>query len=131
MPYAFPALASIAGPDMRPLLTMREQLTLVLAMLLGFGIIFEVPVVIAFLSIIGLVDYKFLAKYRRHAVIVNVLVAAVVTPTGDPFNLALMAVPMIAFYEIGIILARILGKKPVAEPEAEAEPAAGAGEAKA
>ncbi|MBI5068987.1 MAG: twin-arginine translocase subunit TatC [Deltaproteobacteria bacterium] len=127
MPYAFPALASIAGPDMRPLLTMREQLTLVLAMLLGFGIIFEVPVVIAFLSIVGIVDYKFLAKYRRHAVIVNVLVAALVTPTGDPFNLALMAVPMIVFYEVGILLARVLGKKPAPEPEAEAQ----AGQAKA
>jgi sec-independent protein translocase protein TatC len=120
MPYAFPALASIAGEDMRPLLTMREQLTLVLAMLLGFGIIFEVPVVIAFLSMIGLVSADFLAKYRRHAAIVNVAVAAIITPTGDPFNLALMAIPMIAFYEIGIVLARILGKKkePAAEPAA-------------
>jgi sec-independent protein translocase protein TatC len=122
MPYAFPALAAIAGPDMRPLLTMREQLTLVLAMTLGFGIIFEVPVIIAFLSMIGLVDASFLAKYRRHAMVVNVVVAAIVTPTGDPFNLALMALPMILFYEIGIVLARILGKKkePAAEAEAEA-----------
>jgi len=122
MPYAFPALASIAGPDMRPILTMREQLTLVLAMLLGFGIIFEVPVVMAFLSLIGVVDASFLAKYRRHAIVVNVVVAAIVTPTGDPFNLALMAVPMIVFYEIGVILARILGKKrePAAEGEAQA-----------
>jgi len=120
MPYAFPALASIAGPDMRPILTMREQLTLVLAMLLGFGIIFEVPVVIAFLSMVGLVDHKFLAKYRRHAAIVNVIVAAVITPTGDPFNLALMAIPMIVFYEIGILLARLLGKKK--EPEEEGAP---------
>jgi sec-independent protein translocase protein TatC len=130
MPYAFPALAGIAGEDMRPILTMREQLTLVLAMLLGFGIIFEVPVVIAFLSMIGLVDYRFLSKYRRHAVIVNVIVAAIVTPTGDPFNLALMAVPMIVFYEIGIVLARILGKKkPDPEPEDEAEPTAGGAKA--
>jgi len=127
MPYAFPALAAIAGPDMRALLTMREQLTLVLAMLLGFGIIFEVPVIIAFLSMIGLVDYRFLAKYRRHAIVVNTLIAAVVTPTGDPFNLALMAIPMILFYEIGILLARFLGKK---KPEAEGE-AAAAGQAKA
>ncbi len=111
MPYAFPALASIAGPDMRPLLTMREQLTLVLAMLLGFGIIFEVPVVIAFLSMIGLVSADFLARYRRHAIVVNVALAAIITPTGDPFNLALMAVPMILFYEIGILLSRVLGKK--------------------
>jgi sec-independent protein translocase protein TatC len=111
MPYAFPALAAIAGADMKPILTMTEQLSLILAMLLGFGVIFEVPVVIAFLSMIGLVSADFLAKYRRHAIVANTAIAAIITPTGDPFNLALMALPMILFYEIGIILARILGKK--------------------
>jgi sec-independent protein translocase protein TatC len=115
MPYAFPALAAIAGEDMKPILTMTEQLSLVLAMLLGFGIIFEVPVIIAFLSMVGLVSADFLAKYRRHAIVLNTTLAAIITPTGDPFNLALMAVPMILFYEIGIILARILGKKKPAE----------------
>ncbi|HEX7489609.1 MAG TPA: twin-arginine translocase subunit TatC [Anaeromyxobacteraceae bacterium] len=111
MPYAFPALAAIAGDDMKPILTMTEQLSLVLAMLLGFGIIFEVPVIIGFLSMVGLVSVEFLTKYRRHAIVANVTLAAIITPTGDPFNLALMAVPMILFYEIGIVLARILGKK--------------------
>ncbi len=115
MPAAFPALSAIAGDDMKPILTMTEQLSLVLAMLLGFGIVFEVPVIIAFLSMIGLVSADFLAKYRRHAIVANVTLAAIITPTGDPFNLALMAVPMILFYEIGIILARILGKKKPAE----------------
>jgi sec-independent protein translocase protein TatC len=116
MPYAFPALAAIAGPDMKPLLTMREQLTLVLAMMLGFGVVFEIPVIIAFLAMIGLVTPEFLAKYRRHAIIVNVILAAIITPTGDPFNLAIMAVPMIVFYEVGILVARVVGKKKAAEP---------------
>jgi sec-independent protein translocase protein TatC len=112
MPPAFPAMAAIANDaSLSPILTMSEQLSLVLAMLLGFGVVFEVPVVIAFLSMVGLVDWRTLAKYRRIAVVVNVIVAAIITPTGDPLNLALMAVPMIVFYEIGILLARILGKK--------------------
>lgn len=111
MPFAFPALASIAGPDMKPLLTMREQLTLVLAMMLGFGVVFEIPVIIAFLAMIGLVTPEFLSKYRRHALIVNVIVAALITPTGDPFNLFLMAAPMIVFYEVGILAARIVTRK--------------------
>ena len=119
MPYAFPALAGIAGPDMTPILTMKEQLTLVLAMMLGFGIVFEVPVVMAFLSMVGLVSAEFLARYRRVAIIVNVILAAIITPTGDPFNLALMAVPMIVFYEIGVLLARFLGKKKSAQAPAE------------
>jgi sec-independent protein translocase protein TatC len=115
MPYAFPALAAIAGPDMRPLLTMREQLTLVLAMMLGFGVVFEIPVIIAFLAMVGLVTPEFLTRYRKHALIVNVLVAALITPTADPFNLAMMALPMILFYELGILAARILGKKKAPE----------------
>jgi sec-independent protein translocase protein TatC len=118
MPAAFPALAAIAGDDMKPILTMTEQLSLVLAMLLGFGVVFEVPVVIAFLSLIGLVSADFLVKYRRHAIVANTLLAAVITPTGDPFNLALMAIPMILFYEIGILLARVLGKKKPADAKA-------------
>ncbi|HSD20769.1 MAG TPA: twin-arginine translocase subunit TatC, partial [Anaeromyxobacter sp.] len=54
-----------------------------------------------------------LAKHRRVAIVVNVVIAAIITPTGDPLNLTMMAAPMIVFYEIGIILARILGKKKV------------------
>jgi sec-independent protein translocase protein TatC len=120
MPQAFPAMLAFASnATLTPMLSLSEQLSLVLAMLLGFGIIFEVPVVIAFLSMVGLVNYKFLARYRRHAIVVNVILAAIITPTGDPFNLALMAVPMILFYEVGIVLARILGKKPSAPTPAQ------------
>jgi sec-independent protein translocase protein TatC len=112
MPAAFPAMAAIASDaSLAPVLTMEAQLSLVLGMLLGFGVVFELPVVIAFLSMIGVVEWRTLAKYRRYAIVINVAAAAIITPTGDPLNLALMAVPMIVFYEIGIIAARILGKK--------------------
>jgi sec-independent protein translocase protein TatC len=102
---------------------MSEQLSLVLAMLLGFGVVFELPVVLTFLSMIGVVHWRTLAKYRRVAIIVNVIVAAIITPTGDPLNLALMALPMVAFYEIGIVLARVLGKRPPEEAAGPAETA--------
>jgi sec-independent protein translocase protein TatC len=116
MPPAFPAILGIANSEtLTPMLGMSATLGIVLAMLLGFGVVFEVPVVMAFLSMIGLVQASTLAKYRRFAIVVNVAAAAIITPTGDPINLALMAVPMIVFYEIGIILARILGKKHEAE----------------
>jgi sec-independent protein translocase protein TatC len=121
MPQAFPAMLAFASANtLTPMLALTEQLSLVMAMLLGFALIFEVPVVIAFLAIIGLVDWRFLAKYRRHAIVINVTLAAIITPTGDPFNLALLAVPMILFYEIGIILARVLGKKSPADSLAKA-----------
>jgi sec-independent protein translocase protein TatC len=112
MPPAFPAILGIANSEtIVPMLGMSATLGIVLAMLLGFGIVFEVPVIMAFLSMIGVVSATTLAKYRRFAIVINVTAAAIITPTGDPINLALMAVPMIVFYEIGIVLARILGKK--------------------
>ncbi len=122
MPAAFPAMAAIASDSaLSPVLTMNEQLSLVLAMLLGFGIVFEVPVVIAFLSMIGRrpLDHALEVPAHRHHRERDGL-AAIITPTGDPLNLAMMAVPMILFYEIGIILARILGKKRPEEAAAAA-----------
>jgi sec-independent protein translocase protein TatC len=111
LPPAFQFLINTAGPDIKPVLMMDDQLSLVMMMLLAFGIIFELPLILTLLAMIGLVDYKFLSKYRRHAVVVNVVVAAVITPTGDPFNLALMALPMMVCYELGVLGARIFGKK--------------------
>lgn len=118
MPAAFPAMLQVANAGtMTPMLSISEQLGLVMAMLLGFGVVFEVPVIISFMAMVGLVTADWLAKYRRYAIIGNVIAAAIITPTGDPLNLALMAVPMIVFYEIGILLARVLGKKaPAGEP---------------
>ena len=111
LPPAFEFLINSAGPDIKPVLMMDEQLGLVMALILAFGIIFELPLVLTFLGMVGIVDHKFLAKYRRHAIVLNVLIAAVVTPTGDPFNLALMAIPMLLCYELGVLGAWMFGKK--------------------
>ena len=111
LPPAFDFLIKSAGQDIKPVLMMDEQLSLVMTLVLAFGIIFELPLVLTFLAMIGLVYHKFLSKYRRHAIVLNVAIAAIVTPTGDPFNLALMAVPMLLCYELGVLGARIFGKK--------------------
>jgi sec-independent protein translocase protein TatC len=111
LPPAFQFLINSAGPDIKPVLMMDDQLGLVMMMLLAFGIIFELPLILTLLAMIGVVDWKFLSKYRRHAIVVNVIIAAVVTPTGDPFNLALMAVPMLLCYELGVLGAWLFGKK--------------------
>ena len=108
---AFQFLIGAAGPDIRPMLMMDDQLGLVMMLLLAFGIIFELPLILTLLAMIGIVDHKFLNKYRRHAIVINVIIAAVVTPTGDPFNLALMALPMMACYELGVLGAWMFGKR--------------------
>jgi len=111
LPPAFEFLINAAGPDIKPVLMMDDQLSLVMMLLIAFGIIFEMPLILTFLAMLGLVDHKFLSKYRRHAIVLNTIIAAVITPTGDPFNLALMAVPMMLCYELGILGAWIFRKK--------------------
>ncbi len=124
LPPAFQFLLTITAPGIKAALMMEEQLSLVMMLLLAFAIIFELPLALTFLARIGLIDHKFLGRYRRHAIVINVIIAAFVTPTGDPFNLALMAVPMMACYELGVLGAWLFGKKKDPEPAADAKPAA-------
>jgi sec-independent protein translocase protein TatC len=123
LPPALSYLIGIGGTDdaafIEPLLSMREQLSFVLALELAFGVIFELPVILTVLSMLGIVSARFLAEKRRYAILINTILAAIITPTGDPLNLALMAVPMCLMYEIGILGARVFGKRSdaVAAPE--------------
>jgi sec-independent protein translocase protein TatC len=87
----------------RPMLTMAEQLSLVLVLILAFGVIFELPLVMALLGIVGVVQSKWLFRYQRHAFVVCIILAAVLTPTGDVVNLSLMAGPMLLCYELGVL----------------------------
>lgn len=95
----------------RPMLSMTEQLTLVLVLELAFGVIFELPLVMAVLGMVGLVSSKFLFRYQRHAFIVCLILAAVITPTGDAVNLSLMAGPMLLCYELGVVLVWLIERR--------------------
>ncbi|MCP3101189.1 twin-arginine translocase subunit TatC [Myxococcus sp. K15C18031901] len=95
----------------RPMLTMHEQLSLVLLLILAFGIIFELPLVMALLGIVGVVQSKWLFKYQRHAFVFCLIAAAIITPTGDVVNLSLMAGPMLMCYELGVLLVWLVEKR--------------------
>lgn len=73
-------------------------------LVLCMGLAFELPLVTWLLSLLGLVHKTFLRKYRRHAVVIIVIVAAVITPTGDPFTLTVVAVPLYLLYEMSILM---------------------------
>ena len=88
---------------------------------LAFGVIFEVPLALTMLSRMGVVTPQFLARNRKYAILLNVILAAFLTPTGDVLNLSLMAGPLIVLYEVGILAARIFGGR--ARAAAETVPA--------
>ena len=125
------AAASRLGQEewTRPMLSMKEQLSLVLMLEIAFGAIFELPLLMALLAMIGILKFRFVAKYQRHAILLCVIVAAIVTPTGDAVNLSLMAVPMIFCYEIGVLLVWIFerrrNERQAAEEKENGAPTAG------
>jgi sec-independent protein translocase protein TatC len=83
----------------------------ILWFLLVFGLIFEVPLALTLMAKLGWVDAPLLRRYRKWAFLGSFLFAAILTPTPDPFNQCIMAIPMYFFYEVGIISAQIFGKK--------------------
>ena len=103
-----------------PFIRIGNYVNLMISLLFWMGIVFETPVVLFFLSKIGIVTPEFLARQRRYAVIVAFILGAIITPTFDPINQSLVALPIIVLYEVGIWLAKLArrGRKP-ASSEAE------------
>ena len=82
-----------------------------LLVILGCAIIFEIPIVIFVLSVMGITNARFLWKNLRYAVLIIFIVAAILTPTPDIVNLLVFATPMLLLYLLGILVAWIFGKK--------------------
>ena len=108
LPQAYRFLIDM-GKDFIPMISINEYWDMTLMMLVGFGLIFEMPVIVAFLSIWGLVTANFLWTKFKYAVIAMVALAAILSPTGDIFNLILWTAPMIVLYLLSILVAALFG----------------------
>jgi sec-independent protein translocase protein TatC len=91
--------------------TISEALSFFMALIFGFGLVFEFPLIIFILARIGIVTSKLLREKRKYAVVVSAMIAAILTPTTDAISMMLMFVPIIIFYELGILVAWLFGKK--------------------
>ncbi len=91
-----------------PMVSLTEYFDLFVNVMLGVGLVFELPIVIFFLVVLRMVTPKFLVEHSRYAILGIVILAAIVTPTPDVFNLTLFAVPMIALYFVGVFAGYIL-----------------------
>ena len=85
----------------------------------GCGILFQLPVVIYFLSKVGIVTPKFLRSYRKHAIIIILIIGAIVTPSADPLSQALISLPLYLLYEISILISAAVIRKKEQEEAAE------------
>lgn len=86
---------------------LSSYITMITRLLFAIGICFEIPIAIYFLAKIGLVTPQKLSRFRRWWIVVAFIIAAIVTPTFDPINQTIVALPLIVLYEVGILLARL------------------------
>jgi sec-independent protein translocase protein TatC len=101
IPRGLGVLLRLGGDAITPLLGAREYLSFLLSMALAFGLVFEIPLILVFLSAIGVITSDSLRRGRRVAIVANTVIAAIVTPT-DALSLVIVAVPLIIFYEVAI-----------------------------
>ncbi len=110
------------GANFQAVITIEKYFGFLLTVILGLGLMFELPILILLLSLLGVVTPRFLLRYFRHAVVIIFIVAAIITPTPDIVNLCIFAVPAMALYLLGVgaaFFAERFRKKKAAEMEAE------------
>jgi len=101
----------IAGTDITIIPTVAEYLKLNMFMMLSFGVGMEFPVLLVALQLIGVIEPGQLSRWRRYAIVVIAVIAAVITPSGDPISMAALALPMYFFYEVSILLGRLFARR--------------------
>ena len=111
IPKGLTVLLSMGGPQIAPALSASEYLSFVLTTAVAFGVTFELPLVLLFLALIGLVTAPGLRRFRPYAVVLSAVAAALITPTTDPVTMLALMGPMVLFYEGSIVGAWIIGRR--------------------
>jgi sec-independent protein translocase protein TatC len=108
LPTGLRVLFNLGGESIQPLLGAEEYLDFIGFLLLGFGLMFELPLVLVFLGLAGVVTPRQLRKQRRLAVVLIFALAAIVTPSQDPYTMSVMAIPLYALYELTILIVTLM-----------------------
>ncbi len=110
-----PALGFLVGAGRAvatPMITVGDYTSLVLYMMLGMGVVSELPIVLMILERLGFITLETLKSGRRYAIVIILIVAAIVTPTPDPISQLIMAIPMYLLYESAILIIGLQKKSP-------------------
>ena len=107
LPFALRYLLTFGGDLVEAKLAIADYISFVTTLLFWVGIIFETPLLIFFLAKIGVITPQMLSRNRKFAYLATAIIAAVITPTPDPFNMMVVMVPLVVLYEVGVLLARL------------------------
>ncbi len=124
LPYVLKFLVTFqmsAQGSIVPMITVNEYFDLTLMVLLGLGLVFELPVLVFFLSLFGIVTPKFLWKNIRYAILIISIVAAIITPSPDAMTMLIFMAPMIGLYFVGIGVSAMVVRKKERQLAAAAE----------
>lgn len=111
LPQALGFLQSVGGDDVLYQYTTESYIMLILYMMLAFGVGFQFPIVVVFLQLVGIVTPQQLSQFRRFAIVIIFVAAAVITPSADPISLFALALPMCLFYEVSILIGRLVKRR--------------------
>ena len=109
-PPALKFLLTFGADVATPLIRVSNIVNVMVRLLFWMGIAFETPLVMYLLAQLGIVNARILSRFRRYWLVISFILAAIITPTFDPVNQALVAVPLLVLYEVGILLAKIAGR---------------------
>jgi sec-independent protein translocase protein TatC len=111
LPFGVRFLLGYQSAHIKPMIAVGTYISFCTAFIFGFGLTFELPLILALLSYLKVVNAAFLTRNRRYAILIIAIIAAVVTPTPDVFNMALMGVPLYVLFEVGVIVVKIIERK--------------------
>jgi sec-independent protein translocase protein TatC len=111
MPFTLKFFMGFESAALTPMIEATQYFDFAFSMMLAFGLAFELPIAILLLSALGIIKPQFLSKYRRHAIVVTVTVAAFITPDASPTTLFALSVPLYMLYELGVALSYMVTRR--------------------
>ncbi len=111
LPFGIRFLLGYQSPHLKPMISVGKYVSFCSGFIFAFGLVFELPLILALLSYLRIVRASFLARNRRYAILLVAVLSAVLTPTPDVFNMSLMGVPLYILFEVGVLLARMIERR--------------------
>jgi sec-independent protein translocase protein TatC len=111
LPLALKFAAQFGSKSIKNQFAIDEYMSIIISVMLAAGLVFELPMVSFFLSKLGILKPSFMKKYRKHAIVIIMIAAAILTPGTDPVSQIILAVPLVLLYEISILVSKLSQKK--------------------